>query len=86
MFAVFRNTNGDGPQWQLYSVDVASGAEKMLAPLELPASADDVDGFSLHPDGKRFLTCIAEWPFDIWMLGGFDPLRPRTLLERRLPR
>jgi hypothetical protein len=61
-----------GADWQLYSVAIATGAEKMLAPLDLPASTNAIDGLSLHPDGKRFLTSIAKWPFDIWMLEGFQ--------------
>jgi Tol biopolymer transport system component len=72
VFGIFRNTTGAGAEWQLYSVDVATGAERMLAPLDLPASTNDIAGLSLHPDGKRFLTSIAKWPFDIWMLEGFQ--------------
>jgi len=34
------------------------------------ASANTIAGFSLHPDGKRFLTSIAKEPYDIWMLEG----------------
>ena len=75
VFGIYSNTTGEGAQWQLYSVDVKTGAEKMLAPVDLPASADHIAGFSLHPDGKRFLTSIAKWPFDIWMLEGFDQPR-----------
>ena len=48
-------------------IDVKSGADKMLASLELPASANGIAGFSLHPDGRRFLTSIVKWPFDIWI-------------------
>jgi Tol biopolymer transport system component/tRNA A-37 threonylcarbamoyl transferase component Bud32 len=73
VFGIFRNTTGVGADWQLYSVDVATGAEKMLAPLDFPGSANGIAGFSLHPDGKRFLTSIAKWPYDIWMLEGFQP-------------
>jgi roadblock/LC7 domain-containing protein len=72
LFGIFRNTTGDGAQWQLYSVDVRTGADKFLAPVDLPASTDSMAGFSLHPDGKRFLTSIAKWPFDIWMLEGWE--------------
>jgi len=39
---------------------VKTGAEKMLAPIDLPASADNMVGFSFHPDGKRFLTLIGK--------------------------
>jgi Tol biopolymer transport system component len=59
VYGVLRNTTGEGAQWQLYSVDVKTGAEKMLAPVDLPASTDSIAGFSMHPDGKRFLTSIA---------------------------
>jgi len=72
VFGIFRNTTGVGAEWQLYSVDVATGAEKILAPLDLPASTNEIAGFSLHPDGKRFLTSIAKAPYDIWMLEGFQ--------------
>jgi serine/threonine protein kinase/WD40 repeat protein len=73
VYGIFRNTTGSGADWQFYSVDVATGAEKMRAPLDLPASTNAIAGLSLHPDGKRFLTSIAKWPFDIWMLEGFQP-------------
>src|SRR5713226_541294 len=66
--------HGRGREWQLYAIDVKTGAEKMLAPLDLPASTDGVAGFSLHPDGNRFLRSIAKWPCDIWMLEGFDQM------------
>jgi hypothetical protein len=46
VFGIFRNTTGEGAQWQLYSVDVNSRAEKMLAPVELPASTDAMAGFN----------------------------------------
>jgi Tol biopolymer transport system component/tRNA A-37 threonylcarbamoyl transferase component Bud32 len=72
VFGIFRNSTGAGAEWQLYSVDVATGAEKMLAPLDFPASANAIVGFSLHPDGKRFLTSIAKLPYEIWMLEGFQ--------------
>ena len=80
LFGIHRNTTGDGHQWQLYSVDVRTGAEKFLASVDLPASADSIAGFSMHPDGKRFLTSIAKWPFDIWMMEGFD--QRKTRLEK----
>jgi hypothetical protein len=50
--------------------------ERFLTALDLPPLASAVAGFSIHPDGKRFLTSIARWPFQIWMLEGFDP--PQT--------
>ena len=57
---IVRNTTGEGAEWQLYAIDLKTGAEKMLAPLDLPASTDGVAGFSLHPDGNRFLKSIRQ--------------------------
>jgi hypothetical protein len=79
LVGIVRNTAGDGPRWQLYSVDAKTGADKFLAAVDLPASADGIAGFSMHPDGRRFLTSIAKWPYDIWMMEGFD--RRKTWLE-----
>jgi Tol biopolymer transport system component len=84
LFGIFRNTTGEGAQWQLYSVDVKTGADKFLAPVDLPASTDGMAGFSIHPDGKRVLISIAKWPFDIWMMEGFDQPASRTWLDRLL--
>jgi dipeptidyl aminopeptidase/acylaminoacyl peptidase len=85
VYGVFRNTIGESAQWQLYTIDVKTGAEKMLAPLDLPASTDSMVGFSLHRDGKRFLTSIGRWPWDIWMLEGWDQPQ-KTGLDRLLRR
>ena len=84
LFGILRDTSGEGPQWQLYSVDVKTGTDTFLATVDLPASADSIAGFSLHPDGKRFLTSIAKWPFDIWMMEGFDT--PTSWWERLVRR
>ena len=86
LYGIFHNTAGPGAQWHLYSVNVNTGAERFLAPVDLPPSADTLAGFSLHPDGKRFLVSIAKFPFGIWMLQGFDPPQPRTWLDRLLRR
>ena len=86
VYGILRGTAGEGGQWRLYAIDVKTGADKMLASLDLPASANGIDGFSLHPDGKRFLTSIAKWPYDIWMLEGFDQPKQTTLLDRLLRR
>jgi serine/threonine protein kinase len=75
LLGIFRDTTGTGAQWQLYSVDVRTGADTFLGAIDLPASTDSLAGFSMHPDGTRFLTSIAKWPFDIWMLEGFDQER-----------
>jgi len=67
-----KNRTGTGAPYRLWSIDVATGAERFLADVPLPPTTGDVAGFSLHPDGTRFLTSIASWPFDLWMLEGFD--------------
>ena len=76
VLGLYRNTSpdkgGQGAEWQLYSIDVATGAEKLVANVDLPVTTGNVQGFSLHPDGTRFATSIAKWPFDIWMLEGFE--------------
>ena len=71
--SVKRNTTGTGGEWELWALDAASGRERRLAALDLPGATDDLRGFSLHPDGTRFATSIALWPYDIWMLEGFEP-------------
>jgi serine/threonine protein kinase/Tol biopolymer transport system component len=85
LYGVVRNTTGEGAQWQLYSVDVKTGADKMLAAIDLPASANGITGFSLHPDGKRFLTSVGKMPYDIWMLEGWDQ-QQKSWLDRLLRR
>jgi Tol biopolymer transport system component len=67
-----RNTSGTGAPWELWSIDVATGTDRLLVDVPLPETAGDIAGFSLHPDGTRFLTSVANWPFDIWMLEGFE--------------
>jgi hypothetical protein len=84
VIGVFQNTAPDHAEWELYSVDVKTGAEKRLAALDLPPNVGEVAGFSLHPDGKRFATSIARWPYDIWMLEGFD--QQKSWLDRLLRR
>jgi Tol biopolymer transport system component/tRNA A-37 threonylcarbamoyl transferase component Bud32 len=69
---LFPNVTGEGAAWRLVSYDVATGASKLLAGVDLPLTTSAVRGFSLHPDGTRFATSIAKWPFDIWMLEGFE--------------
>jgi Tol biopolymer transport system component len=64
--------NPDDGAWQLWSIEAATGRERQLATLELPAAVQGLNGFSLHPDGTRFATSIGIWPTDIWMLEGFD--------------
>ena len=71
VLAMFLNLANKG-QRELFSIDVKSGAEKMLAVVPLPASVSSMAGFSMHPDGKRFVTSIGHWQGDIWMLEGFE--------------
>ena len=69
--------NPDDGAWQLWSIEAATGRERQLGTLELPAAVQGLNGFSLHPDGTRFATSIGTWPTDIWMLEGFDD-RPKN--------
>ena len=89
LYGIFQDTTGqvvqgNAAQWLLYSVNVNSGAEQLLAPIDLPASVSSLAGLSIHPDGKRFLTSIAKWPFDIWMLEGFEEPRAQSWIARLL--
>jgi len=68
---IYRNTTGQGPEWQLYAVDVSSGGERLIAGVDFPVTTDSLQGFSLHPDGTRIATSVAKWPYDIWMMEGF---------------
>jgi hypothetical protein len=86
LYGILQNTTGTGAQWQLYSVDVRTGAEKFLAPIDLPASVANIAGFSIHPDGKRFLTSAGKFPFTVWMLEGFDQGAPPNWFARLLRR
>jgi WD40 repeat protein len=67
---IARNNTDEGAEWQLWSVDVKTGTGKMRTPIDLAGSTNQVAGFSLHPDGKSFLTSIAKWPYDIWIWRG----------------
>jgi eukaryotic-like serine/threonine-protein kinase len=84
VFGIHRNTSPEGAEWQIYSVDLKTGSEKLLGAVELPPATESLAGFSLHPDGKRFLTSIAKLPYTIWMLEGFD--QQRSWLGRLLGR
>ncbi|HTC31956.1 MAG TPA: protein kinase [Bryobacteraceae bacterium] len=84
VLAIYRNPDPEGAEWQMYSVDVNSGAERLLGSVDLPAATEAIAGFSLHPDGKSFLISIAKWPFDIWMLEGLD--QNKSWLDRVLRR
>lgn len=74
----------------LAAIDLNSGQEKVVSDLgPLPASVRaglmalefPFRGFSMHPDGRSFLTSIYRESSDIWMLEGLEPERS---LWRRL--
>ena len=60
-----------GKDWKLWSIDVENGEAKLLRDVELPPLSQ-ASGFSLHPDGKRFVTAVGSSREDIWMLEGFE--------------
>jgi Tol biopolymer transport system component len=72
VIGVLRGTSPDSPEWQLLSVNVSTGVETILGPLDLPPTTNAVAGFSMHPSGTRFASSISKLPYDIWMLEGFD--------------
>lgn len=39
-------------EWELYAVNVNSGAEKLLAAVNFPPGTGMLAGFSIHPDGN----------------------------------
>jgi Tol biopolymer transport system component len=86
VYGIFQNTEGAGAQWQLYSVNVKTGAEKLIAPMDLPPSTFGLAGMSIHSDGKRCLTSILNWNYEIWMLEGFEQARSKNWLARLLHR
>jgi len=87
VYGIFHNTSDPNREWQLYEVSEVTGAEKVVASLDLPPASAGLSGFSIHPDGKRALTSVAKFPFQIWMLEGFEQRRARNwfarLVERR---
>jgi hypothetical protein len=67
-----RDAAAPGRPWTLFAIDVASGRERGVTTVDLPRTGDDLAGLSISPDGKRLYTSFADWPFDIWMLEGFQ--------------
>jgi serine/threonine protein kinase len=57
VYGVVRNTAGQGALWQLYSIDVKSGAERLLAPLDFPAYTANNCGIQPAP-GRQALPHI----------------------------
>ena len=72
VMSIGRSTRAEGAVWQLWAVDIATGRERLVTGIDLPDATSLVRGFSLHPDGTRFLTSTYSSPADIWMLSGFD--------------
>lgn len=85
VYGIFHHTAGEGAEWQLYAVNVKTGAERFLTGVDFPPSTGQLAGFSIHPNGKRALTSIAKWPFQIWMLEGSEP-PPKNWFARLLHR
>ena len=55
--------------WVLEAIDVASGQSRRIGSLDVGGSV--LNGFSLYPDGKRFLATLEKSNPDIVMLEGF---------------
>jgi Tol biopolymer transport system component len=58
-------------QVRLLSMDVHTGSERMVLTLGKEVRTD-TGGFSLAPDGKRFLASIVNAKANIWLLEGFQ--------------
>ena len=83
LVGILRNTDPKSPEWGLYEVDMRSGAERYVAPIQLPAAATNVAGLSVHPNGDRIATSVLRLPYDIWMLEGFEA--PPSWWSRWIP-
>ena len=62
---------GEDRDWSLTAVEVSSGKERSRVLLPIPSDSS-IAGFSVHPDGKSFLTSINEPKSDIWLLEGLQ--------------
>jgi len=66
----------DGDRNPLFSLDVTSGAEKVLGDLGrefAPASSfSPAIRFSMAPDGKSFVYSVATRHSNLWMFEGFQ--------------
>jgi hypothetical protein len=74
---------------KLASINLASGQETQIADLGILPGAVDIGGtvgelpyrgFSLHPDGKSFLTSVLQAKMQIYLMKDFD--RPLRLADR----
>jgi Tol biopolymer transport system component/predicted Ser/Thr protein kinase len=82
VYGIFHNTTEPNHEWQLYEVNVTSAAEKLVTAVDLPPSTARLSAFSIHPDGKRALTSIANFPYQIWTLEGFEQPRAKNWFTR----
>jgi Tol biopolymer transport system component len=65
---VYSICRGPNRVWELVVSDFETG-KSLKRDLRLPVSAI-VSGFSLHPNGKSFITSVGVAKFDIWLLDG----------------
>jgi Tol biopolymer transport system component len=77
LYALRRNA---AQKWELAAFSVPDGREKKVTPLALPVSAM-LDGFSLHPNGKSFVTSVGEARYDIWLLEGLPQPRRYPMIR-----
>lgn len=61
-----------GRSWELVTFDVRTAQQANAVTLPVPPSST-LAGFSLHPDGKSFVTSVGRGRYDIWLLEGFHP-------------
>ena len=74
----------DGEHNTLFSVDIATGGEKVLGDLGKNYAPVTPGILSLAPDGKSFVYGIVKSKSNLWMLEGFEP--KASLLARILRR
>jgi Tol biopolymer transport system component len=86
VFGVIHHTAGSGDQWQLWETNLNSGVERLLGPIVFPASIDGLAGFSLQPDGNRFLTSTGRFRSHTLLLEGFEQPQPKSWWYRLLHR
>jgi hypothetical protein len=51
VLGVFHNIDPQGAEWQLYSVDVKTGAEKLIGAVDLPFDIWMLEGWDQQPTG-----------------------------------
>ena len=53
LYGIVSNSQADR-RWELVEVEVATGRDRSVGPLQLPDGTNSVAGFSMHPDGTHF--------------------------------